>query len=136
MIAYTREKVFFQKYGSIEELDSLFGVKENAVEQGMKDLLSDEILEIHLFDSKREYRAVSSDSRRDIVAEDLCAIEHLADFGTENKDEVYEERIMIEPIFKKAENGITNDFIIVYNHISYNEQGMAKVDDYRLAMEG
>lgn len=136
IIAYTRKKVIFQKFGSIEELDKLFGLKEDAVKQEMEDSLSDEILEIHLFDGKREYRAISSDSKRDIVTKDLCAIEHLADFDIENKDEVYEEKIMIEPVFKKPENGITNDFIIVYNHISYDEQGMAKVDDYRLAMEG
>lgn len=147
LLAYTVEQVIFRKYHSLDELDVIFkkadaidGIKDNGAAQ--KD-----ILEIHLFNREKEYRALASKSKRNILSADLCAIEHIADFkntdlssdagsGKKNRESVYIEKIQLEQAFIKPEYGIRKEYITVLNHISYNEDGMAKVDDYRLVMEG
>lgn len=136
IIAYTRKKVIFQKYDSLEGLDVLFGEIDDMGDMTADDQLSGELLEVHLFDEEKEYRVVATDSKRNFPDKELHAIEHLADFDIENGSEIYKEKIMLEPAFRKLSKGIKKDYIMVYNHISYDEQGMAKVDDYRLVMEG
>ena len=135
VLAYTRKEVIFKKYTSIEELDTIFQ-KTDCIEIKKNDkLLAQEILEIHLFDKEKEYRAIASKSKRKILNEDLCAIEHIAKIDEEDDETVYKERIMLEPTFVESEDGAAGRYITVYNRISY-EHGMAKIYDYRLAMEG
>lgn len=135
ILAYTRKKVIFRKYSSLEELDAIFQKTAHRENQGNDKLLSQEILEIHLFDHEKEYRAIASESKRSFLEKEISAIEHIADFSVEDEKTVYKEKIMLEPAFVVPANGIAGEYITVYNHIFY-EHGMAKVDDYRLVMEG
>lgn len=120
LLAYTRSGVIFQSYASLDALDGV---------------LQEELLELHLFDRDKEYRAIASASRRSIVEQDVHAIIHVADFSSSDKDYVYQERIKLEPSAVRKDQGITTDTITVLNHISYDEFGMAQIDDYRLMME-
>lgn len=109
MLAYTRKQVIFQPYSKPEE-----------VEQALSDA---EVLELHLFDRDREYRAVASRSPRfpDGV------IETAAEFA-EDRD-VYKETAALEEEFGKA--------ITVLNHIHFDQDsGMGHIDNYRLRMGG
>ncbi len=103
-LIYTRKRVLFGKYTSIEE----------AIGEADKD----EILEVHLFDNASEYRAITSESKRHAEG----VVEYIADFADE-RDSVYRENCMLE-------NGGN---ITVLNHITYDkDNGMAVIDDYRL----
>lgn len=119
MLAYTRTNVIFQAYSSLDILDDLF---------------QEELLELHLFDQEKEYRAIASSSKRSIAERELKAIIHVADFSGQEADQVYLEKIKLEPSAVKAEHGIAKDSITVLNHIFYDELGMARVDDYRLVI--
>lgn len=110
MLAYTRKKVIFQPYADPNEV---------------KQILADEqILELHLFDRDREYRAIASRSPRfqDGV------IETIADFPADCGSEIYEDTVALENEFGTA--------ITVLNHIHYDKNGMADIDNYRLRMWG
>lgn len=111
LMAYTRKQVVFCKYGDLSEVDT----KLNGLE----------VLELHLFDDQKEYRGVVSQSAR--FPEHY--IDHMADF-TED-DDTFVQNIVPENKFL-AETGE----IIVVNHISYSETGMAYIDDYRLKARG
>ncbi len=103
-LIYTRKKVLFGEYTSVYE----------AIGEADKD----EILEVHLFDSASEYRAITSESRR----RDEGVVEYIADFADE-RDSVYRENCMLE----------SGGYITVLNHITYDkDNGMAVIDDYRL----
>lgn len=78
------------------------------------------ILELHLFDDKKEYRSITSESSRHKDG----VIEHVADFAYD-EDTVYKET----PVLEKGGT------ITVLNHLSYDKNGMASIDDYRLTME-
>ncbi len=113
MLAYTRKSVIFQDYGDIGE-----------VEQKVSGA---ELLEIHLFDDNKEYRAVSTRSKRfkDGV------IETVADF-CETQEETYKEVVLLEDGQKT---------MTVLNHLFYDNEGpdatgMAVIDNYRLKMGG
>lgn len=146
-MAYTRKQVIFQKYNSLEGLDSVL-YEKRVPDVQENEPRSKDILELHLFDKEKEYRIIASESKRkDIMVPGLSAIEHIADFsdketaGNKTADSkltwgVYKERIQLEPAFMKSENGIKDGYITVLNHVSYQEDGMARVDDYRLVMEG
>ena len=108
VLAYTRKRVVFQNYKSHEEVQQL--------------LTGDDIVELHMFDTDREYRSIVSESSR----YDTGIIEWLEDFPDEAKT-VYKEECLLE-------NG--GGSIIVLNHIRYDENGMAQVDTYRLNMGG
>lgn len=146
LLAYTMEQVIFRKYNSLEELDTVFKKTKTIKDEKDKETTQKDILEIHLFNKEKEYRVLASKSKRDILLADLCAIEHIADFkkketeiaadsDKKKREGVYIEKIQLEPAFVKPENGIEKEYITVLNHISY-EYGMARVDDYRLVMEG
>ena len=77
LLAYTRKKVYFQPYDSLSEV---------------KELLQNEtLLELHLFDRDKEYRAIMTRSRRfknsntEPTTKDGCRvygiIETIADFS-------------------------------------------------------
>lgn len=109
MLAYTREEVIFQKYVNLEE-----------VEQKLADT---EILELHLFDEKKEYRSIVSRSPRSKDGK----FETVAEFPADWESVVYKETVMLEKEFGTA--------ITVLNHIHYDENsGMADIDNYRLRM--
>lgn len=102
-LIYTRKKVIYGGYNSLDSCKN--------------DIAEQDILEIHLFDDSKEYRAIATESKRfpDGV------LEHLAEFNED--DSVYSETCMLED----------GDKITVLNHISFNDDnGMAYVDDYRI----
>lgn len=121
LLAYTRKTVHFQPYGSLAEVEAL--------------LQEDTLLEIHLFDHDREYRAIATRSRR--FADGM--IETVADFPEEVAGDIYRERAQLskKDSDEMPTSGNTDpQTITVLNHISYGENGMAYVDNYRLQMGG
>lgn len=110
MLAYTRKQVIFRPYVSLDEV---------------RQILADvQLLELHLFDKDREYRAVVSRSPRF----ENGVIETVADFPADRENEIYEDTVALEKEFGTA--------ITVLNHIQYDENGMAYIDNYRLRMWG
>lgn len=124
MLAYTRKEVIYQPYSGLDE------VKQR--------LESEELLELHLFDSNKEYRAVSTISHRFSNG----FIEHVADFKTyedndihcEDKDaySTYCEKALLEERYSSKKN--EHEEINVWNKVKYDDHhaGMAYVEDYRL----
>lgn len=110
LLAYTRQEVIFRPYDGREAIPEILG--------------SGELLELHLFDDRKEYRCVASRSRR--FPEGV--IEAVVDFPEKDEWSVYREDVLLED---------SQEEITVLNHISYKEEnGMAYVDDYRLKMRG
>ena len=100
---YTRKEVLFGEYDSKDRC--------------LDEIAEHDILELHMFDDEKEYRALSSES----VRSESGVLEHVADF--KDDDSIYKETCFLE-------NG---EKIIVLNHIAYDESnGMASVDDYRM----
>lgn len=124
MLAYTRTKVIFHEYDSLETVAA--------------ELAEEDLLELHLFDSEKEYRSVSTIGRRFRAKQGV--IETLVDFPENEKDNhsgigtVYSERILLDTD-KGQDSGAGGHAITVLNHIRYNpENGMAAIDNYRLKM--
>ena len=113
LLAYTREQVIFEPYDSLETIDERIG--------------NSPLLELHLFDADREYRAIHTQSKRKKIGkkeiENQC-IEHVADFPSTDDAFVYKD-------VSVTYDGKT---ITVLNRIEYDESGMAKITDVRLAM--
>lgn len=109
ILAYTRQEVLFKEY------------KKNDLD---KFLNKRELLEIHLFNQEKEFRAILSGSYKN---QKKGFIEHVADFKTDDSEYVYQEEVALEDTEK-------GDKIIVLNHINYDDSGMAYIDDYRLIM--
>ncbi|HIZ60863.1 MAG TPA: hypothetical protein H9967_09190 [Candidatus Dorea faecipullorum] len=121
LLAYTRKEVYFQPYDSLAEAEGLLQEKT--------------LLELHLFDNDKEYRAIVTRSKR--FPDGM--IETIADFSEEDASEVYREnaQLLKEDSRKTQVSGSTKPKVItVLNHISYEETGMAYVDNYRLQMGG
>lgn len=117
MLAYTRKKVIFEPYFSHDE------VREK--------LSGEELLEIHLFDNNKEYRAISTESRR---YEDGY-IHHIADFPyveSQNKKSNISGDVYKEECFLESGKGRLS----VLSHLGSDKNGMIVVDDYRLVMGG
>lgn len=113
-LIYTRQKVIFKAYNDIGKL--------------REEIKNDELLEIHLFDDNIEYRAVSTRSKR--YPEGVIE----AVIGEKNEDQsIFEEEVLIDQreervlLERKGQEKIT-----VLNCISYDENGMAFIDNYRL----
>ncbi|MCC8149983.1 MAG: hypothetical protein LIO96_00560 [Lachnospiraceae bacterium] len=109
MLLYTRRSVLFRTYEDKAE------IADNLADQ--------ELLEVHLFDRKKEYRAIATRSPRFPQG----MIETVADFPENEESAVYRELVLLE----KGKGVIT-----VLNHIAYDKNGMASVDNYRLTMGG
>lgn len=131
LLAYTREKVYFQPYDSLSEIDEL--------------LQNEKLLELHLFDRDKEYRAILTRSKRfkdnntEASTKDEYQIETIADFSETDKASIYKERVKLfqKNLSEEQISGSTNSEVItVLNHISYGKNGMAYVDNYRLQMGG
>lgn len=114
LLAYTRTQVLFEEYKDLNKVKELLEGKN--------------ILELHLFDKDKEYRAVATRGKRKFNDCNDKIIEYEAKF-TYNEEEVYKETILLD---KKYNNYRS---ITVLNHIKYGELGIAKFDDYRLVME-
>lgn len=114
LLAYTRTQVLFEKYTDLNKAKEL--------------LDGQELLEVHMFNKEKEYRAVATKGKRKFDGCNDGVIEHEAKF--ENDDmKVYKENVLLDNKYKNYGS------ITVLNHIDYDELGMAKFDDYRLIME-
>ena len=119
MLAYTRESVYLEKYKSIEDI---------------RNKLDDaELLEIHLFDKEREYRAVKSESKRwNPGPKNECGIIQKTVIGDKN-DDVYPVEAVLDQSFAKT---LKSKSIQILNHIVYDANGVATIDNYRLVEGG
>lgn len=111
VLAYLRKEVLFKQYYSLEEI-------REYIQQG-------EILELHLFDQEKEYRAIVSQSRRYPSG----IVETIADFRLDTET-TYNESIYLEAKYQKLGKKIQ-----MCNHLNYDESGMMEVDNYRLVMK-
>lgn len=111
LLAYTRARVIFTRYENTGQLEALLGQQD--------------ILELHLFDRKREYRLIASESRR---YQTKGYVETVADFA-EKEDEVYRQETMLDIKDKNFNK------LYVLNHVHYDDVGMAAVDNYRMYVE-
>lgn len=104
MLLYLRSEVKFQEYSSISEVKEIIGDQE--------------ILELHLFNTYKEYRTIASESPRFPDG----FIEWISDFS---EKECFLDQVVIDDSGKP---------MTIVNHISYDDKGMAHIDDYRLVM--
>lgn len=111
MLAYLRKKILFERYSELKEVRRL--------------LEPEELLELHLFNQDREYRCITSQSKRYPSG----IVETIADFEKDEKT-TYGETIYLEQKYQTLGNTIQ-----LLNHLRYDENGMLEVDDYRLIME-
>lgn len=114
-LIYTRKNVLIGKYNSKDEALQLLDEHYN-----------DTILESHFFNNVKEYRNILSKSR--------CFhgyIEHVADFKVEEND-VFVDSTLLD---KEASDKMKARVLKVLNKVSYDNNGMAFIDDYRLVME-
>ena len=107
VLAYTRTKVIFRAYEDRQAV-----LKELSGEQ--------ELLEVHLFDANKEYRAVMSESHRFKDG----FVECIAEFPNTGEG-AYTAEALLE--------GEQNKLKTIC-HLQYNENGMAYIDNYRLSM--
>jgi len=117
MLAYLIKEVVFKVYYSLQEVE--------------KQLAGQEILELHLFNRQKEYRAVSSVSKRFPSG----VIEWVSDFPEEG---AYCELVYLE----KQDEDVGVKRIEILNHIGDSQEtnggqkaGMVRVDDYRIRVE-
>lgn len=109
MLAYTRKEVVYEPYSNLDE-----------VRESLKD---EELLEVHLFDNDKEYRAISTTSHR--FSDGF--IEHIAEFKDGEEDyDVYKKKDILNAKYGSRINILNK---IVYDD---NHAGMAYVEDYRL----
>lgn len=115
MLIYTRKEVIFERYQSLQDVE--------------KRVNGQEIMEVHLFDKEKEYRALASQSKR--------FSGHFIDkvFRAEEKDQdrIYSQEILLETA-EESKTGMKK--IQVNNHITYSDTGMAVIDNYRLVEVG
>ena len=84
-----------------------------------------DLLELHLFDSKEEYRVVKSRVRGLITS--------LINDQTAEADDYYEEKVYVLPSnVEKLENTEKSSKVGVVNYIRYDENDMLQVINYRL----
>lgn len=111
-----RDQILLQRYFSMKEVKSILTSKDE-----------DGILEIHLFDSKKEYRWLRS-------VKYLNGLEHVvSDDGeviseSEQRD-IFEENVFVEERFGK-DNNIQR--IAIVNYLGFDEEDSLRVVDYRL----
>mgnify|MGYP001264662949 CR=1 FL=1 len=118
ILAYTRQEIIFQEYSDIADVEKILADKE--------------LVEIHLFDEKKEYRALVTTGNRVFNNSAKGTVEHIADFKSEDIKEygVYKDNILLDESFN-----VDHKSIAVLNKISYDDNGMANIDDYRLVIK-
>ena len=110
ILAYFRQGIVFEEYSNLNVLVEGLTQREDA---------GDELLELHLFDQNKEYRCISTRSKR--YPEGV--IEHIADFKNDTEITVFMETVSLEK---------GKGMLSVLNNIRYQEDnGMAVVEDYR-----
>ena len=123
MLIYTRLKVVFAPYKNLKDVQEV--------------IESEEVLEMHLFDTDKEYRCIATESKRYVAG----FIEHIADFKADEAESVYKETVLLEDGCRLGGESGSDNKLTVLNHISYgdtdsdgakNQNGMAIIDDYRL----
>lgn len=116
LLAYFQKKVIFNKYS----------IKENPSE--ILEAFQDEcLLELHMFDEKKEYRAILS-RRKDGYIETIVS------------DELEENDIMEENVFlNEMTSGVVKEEkakITVVNYLSFDENDdLMRIENYRLKIE-
>lgn len=108
LLAYTRKKVIYGPYKSLQEVEGT--------------LSKEELLELHLFDRDKEYRSIATRSPR--YKDGI--IEAIVDFPENDWKNIYKEKVLLEP---KVGGGA----ITILNHLRYEEEnGTLVIDNYRL----
>ena len=118
LLMYTRKKVIFEKYDCTGTDIKEYIVPKVNVEK------EDTILELHLFDTEREYHRTYPGSAKG-TAECVVTKEE------SQKDDIdeYVEDILLEKKFKQVGSRIR-----VINYMKYDDNGMAEMYNYRLAL--
>jgi len=116
-LAYTTKTVLFRRYGALAEVSS------------WSELSEGKLLELHLFDSTTEYRAIETEGKRAFDGSAPGTIEYVKE--DRGGEDVLKEHLLLERDFIAVAESLT-----VKNYIHYNEDnGMAVIDDYRLVDE-
>lgn len=122
-LIYFSKKVFFGPFAGKEEVEKIMSLSEYG-----------NLLEVHIFDDNKEFRAISTDDKRHKEGI-IC---YIADFkyddaGSSEENSVYIEKTEIN-MHSKSDSFYGNK-LWVLNHLKY-ENGMAYVDDFRLRIGG
>lgn len=118
LLAYFRRKVVFESY----VLES--GVLK-ADEYNKYDFA--DLLELHMFDEKKEFRVILSRRKNDFIIKEITACE-----GNKNNTKDYIDE---EIVLKDSKDKGLPETIMVRNYISYDENGMATIDNFQLMMK-
>ena len=113
-LIYLISEVKFQKYCGFEELEKIIG------DEG--------ILEMHLFDDQKEYRCIVLESQR--FKDKDGVIEAVVDGEGVSEDGIFPDACVLDGKYRQD----LGDVITVLNYISYDENGMAHINGYRLMM--
>ena len=108
ILAYSAKKVNFERYSSLSAICEKYA--------------NEELLELHLFDNDKELRFLSARSPKAVDG----VIRALADFPEDDDDHIYRDQALLEE---------GRGRICVLNHIRYDENGMAVIDNYRLQVK-
>lgn len=116
LLAYTRNNVYFQQYEDLEEVENL--------------LKGQVLLELRLFDDEKEARFLSTTSHRfkDVDRGFLHNLITKEDIPNDSGEFCFSETVYLD---MNDEERLT-----VLNHVNYDENGMAYVDNHRLKMGG
>ncbi len=125
LLMYTRKNVIFKKYDCADADIKEYIVSNANIEKG------ETILELHLFDADCEYRAVQSAAHRTYPGSAKETAEYVVTKEESWKDDIdeYVENILLEKKFKSVGSRIR-----VINYMQYDENGMAEMYNYRLAL--
>jgi len=108
--AVLRDRIEFKTYESLEEITDIVNAEN--------------LLELHLFDKKKEYRIIQTRKKG--------VLEAVIDEDTK-ADDIYEEEIYVlgsEKDVDKADE--LSRKVAVVNYITYNEDDMIIIRNYRL----
>ena len=108
MLAYTRDKVVFERYEALTDVESSLNNKD--------------LLELHLFDDNKEYRAIYSSGNNAVIER-----------KPEKESEIYSIDTYLD---EKYQTESHNKMITIVNILEYNEDGALSVVDYRLKPGG
>lgn len=92
----------------------------------LKEELQKNLLELHLFDEKKEYRFIKKRKRKTEIEEE---IEVVVSDEEKGYDDLYIERIFTQKDEKEKNHA---SCIEVVNYLSYDENNLLKIKNYRL----
>ena len=120
ILAYFRNGIIFSKYK--RNGFHLCLEKEKVNIDTFKDLL-----ELHLYNEEKEYRAVFSEARNAFIEAVVTKEEE-----QKSKIDILEEEILLE----ETMTGGMEKTIKIINHLTYDERDMVQVNNYRMCSEG